>query len=401
MSDQTNDGPNRRMISPTEKIRVAILGSTGSIGTQTLEIARQFPDRIDVVALTAGKNVALLEQQAAEFKPECVVIGSEEAGKGAGGRFACPVFVGEDALIRAATWDRVDVVVTALVGSIGLLSTVAAIKTGCRIALANKETMVIAGDLIGDLVDAFHAEIVPVDSEHSAIYQCLLGERTSDVSKLILTASGGPFRERPLHSFGSISLSEALSHPNWTMGPKITIDSATMMNKGLEVIEARWLFKLPVEKIEVVIHPQSIVHSMVEFVDGSSKAQMGPPDMKVPIQFALSSPARWPSSHPVVSWKDNHQLTFSTPDPMRYPGLALAFEALKVGGGMPAVLNASNEVAVDLFLKNKISYQAIPSLVKAVMNRGIESHEYSIDARMDVDKRARRLAEELAGTTSH
>ncbi|MDA1028020.1 MAG: 1-deoxy-D-xylulose-5-phosphate reductoisomerase [Bacteroidetes bacterium] len=386
-----------------DRIRVAILGSTGSIGTQTLEIARLFPDRIQVVALTAGKNVDLLAQQAKEFNPECVVIGSHEAEARAiaKGRFNCPVFFGEDELSRAATWDRTDVVVTALVGSIGLLSTVAAIKTGCRIALANKETLVIAGDLIADLAKEHQAEIIPVDSEHSAIYQCLMGESLADVSRLILTASGGPFRERPIQSFSSISTKEALSHPNWAMGPKITIDSATMINKGLEVIEARWLFNLPADKIEVVIHPQSIIHSMVEFVDGSTKAQMGPPDMKVPIQFALSTPGRWPSHHPVVSWKESQNLTFTKPDLNRYPGLSLAFEALKEGGSMPAVLNASNEVAVDLFLQNKIGYLGITDLVRAVMQSGINSAEYSIEARLEVDRRARRCAEELAGITSH
>lgn len=384
-----------------DRIRVAILGSTGSIGTQTLEIARLFPDRIKVVAITAGKNVDLLELQAKEFNPECVVIGSLDARAKAKGRFNCPVYFGEEELSIAATWERTDVVVTALVGSIGLPSTVAAIKTGCRIALANKETMVIAGDLISDLAAEHHAEIIPVDSEHSAIYQCLMGERPSDVSRLILTASGGPFLERPIQSFSSISTKEALSHPNWAMGPKITIDSATMINKGLEVIEARWLFSLPPDKIEVAIHPQSIIHSMVEFVDGSTKAQMGPPDMKVPIQFALSTPGRWPSHHPVISWNEPQNLTFAAPDLNRYPGLSLAFEALKEGGGMTAVLNASNEVAVDLFLRNKIGYLGITNLVRAVMESGINSSEYSIEARLEVDTRARRRAEELAGITSH
>ncbi len=401
MRSESNDSKTPVSKRVSRKIRVSILGSTGSIGTQTLEIARLFPDKIDIVALSGGKNVGLLEQQAKEFLPECVVIGSSEAGKGAQSRFSCPVFVGEKELARAATWERTDIVVTALVGALGLLSTVAAIKTGCRVALANKETMVIAGDLIQDLAMKFGSEIIPIDSEHSAIFQCLLGESKSEISRLILTASGGPFRERALNTFGSISKKEALSHPNWEMGPKITIDSATMMNKGLEVIEARWLFDIPQDKIDVVIHPQSIVHSMVQFVDGSTKAQLGVPDMKVPIQYALSTPSRWPAPHPVVSWQEDQKMTFSGPDPNRYPGLLLAFEALRIGGSMPCILNAANEVAVHLFLTDKISYQSIPSLVRRVMDHCLEHEEFSIEARLESDRKARRVAEELAGTANH
>ena len=382
-------------------MRVALLGSTGSIGTQTLEIARLFKDRIDIVALTAGANVSLLEQQAAEFNPECVVIGSKEAARLGNSTFTCRVLTGEEALVDAATWPDVDVVVTAVVGAVGLRPTVAAIQLGRRIALANKETMVVAGDAIKHLSQVYGAEIIPVDSEHSAIYQCLLGENPSSVSKLILTASGGPFRERSLSTFDSITRSEALAHPNWEMGAKITIDSATMMNKALEVIEARWLFDVPPEKIDVVIHPQSVIHSMVQFVDGSSKAQLGPPDMKVPIQFAISTPNRWAAAHPVVSWEAKQLLTFEAPDERKYPSLSLAYEALRSGGALPAILNAANEVAVDLFLKDQISFQRITTLVRDVMQACPNRFEDEIDARMDADLEARRKGVELAGAANH
>lgn len=386
---------------PVLPIRVSILGSTGSIGTQTLEIARIFPERVNIIALTAGSNIDLLAQQAAEFQPECVVVGTEELKRESKHLFTCPVFSGAEGLLLAASWEKADVVVGALVGAVGLAPIVRAIQCGSRIALANKETMVVAGDLIQDLTAIHHAEILPVDSEHSAIYQCLLGESTESVSKLILTASGGPFRTRPIESFGQISKKEALAHPNWEMGAKITIDSATMMNKGLEVIEARWLFDIPQNQIEVVIHPQSIVHSMVEFVDGSSKAQLGPPDMKVPIQYALSAPQRWPANHPVINWDVPQQLDFGVPDTERYPCLQLAFAALEAGGAMPAVLNAANEIAVDLFLNEKLSYQAIGSLIDRVMNRCSTHFTDSIEGRLEADRMARQIALELAGTANH
>ena len=382
-------------------VRVSILGSTGSIGTQTLEIARLFPDRINIVCLTAGSNVDLLEQQAQEFKPECVVVGTPELEAQCRHKFDCPVFSGPEGLLRAASWDNMDVVVGALVGAVGLPPIIEAIRCGSRIALANKETLVVAGDLIIDLAAKQKVDILPVDSEHSAIYQCLIGEQTSSVSKLILTASGGPFRSRPLDTFHSITRKEALSHPNWEMGAKITIDSATMMNKGLEVIEARWLFDIPQHKIEVVIHPQSIIHSMVQFVDGSSKAQLGPPDMKVPIQFALSAPNRWPASHPVIHWDAKQYLEFNPPDLNRYPCLELAFAALKAGGAMPAVLNASNEIAVDLFLKDAIAYAAIPQLIERVLNRCPDDFPHSMEGRLEADRKARQFTLELAGTANH
>ena len=384
-----------------KKIRVAVLGSTGSIGTQALQIARLFPDRIQIVVLTAGRNVDLLARQANEFLPECVVLGTRELAEMSRDRFSCPVFGGEAELERAAAWDDVDVVLTAVVGALGLRPTIAAIKKGRRIALANKETMVVAGDLIRGLAQKHHAEIIPVDSEHSAIYQCLLGETPGSVSKLILTASGGPFRTRKLATFSAITRAEALAHPNWEMGAKITIDSATMMNKALEVIEARWLFDITPDNLEVVIHPQSIVHSMVQFVDGSSKAQLGPPDMKVPIQFALSKPERWPAPHPVVEWNEAQKLTFSAPDAERYPGLSLCFSALHSGGAMPAIMNAANEVAVDLFLKEKISFPRITSLISDVMASQWGTYPDNFEARMAADSEARARAVELAGAASH
>ncbi|NQV73866.1 1-deoxy-D-xylulose-5-phosphate reductoisomerase [bacterium] len=383
------------------KLRVAVLGSTGSIGTQTLEIARLFKEKIKIVVLTAGQNVDLLERQAAEFLPECVVIGSKERARSEAHRFSCTVLGGENALVEAASWPKVDIVVTALVGAVGLRPTVAALKLGRRIALANKETMVVAGDLVQQLAQKHGAEIIPVDSEHSAIFQCLLGERSSEVRKLILTASGGPFRDRSLDTFNSISKQEALNHPNWEMGAKITIDSATMMNKALEVIEARWLFDLPPEKIDVVIHPQSIIHSMVQFVDGSTKAQLGPPDMKVPIQYALSTPSRWEAPHPVVHWDMDQTLSFSAPNAERYPSLVLAYEALNQAGAVPAILNAANEVAVDLFLKDHISFRRITTLVREVMASCTNRPENEIEARMEADQEARRKGVELAGAANH
>lgn len=383
------------------RLRIVILGSTGSIGTQTLEIVRLFPERLSVVGLTAGSNTALLHKQAAEFDPECVVVGSDELVRSEVDGFTCPVFSGEAGLIRAAEWEDVDIVVTALVGAVGLRPTVAAIKKGCKIALANKETMVVAGDLIRALAQEHHAEIIPVDSEHSAIYQCLVGEPAESIDRLILTASGGPFLNRDASTFDSITLAEALAHPNWSMGPKITVDSATMMNKGLEVIEARWLFDIPEDRIDVVVHPQSIIHSMVQFVDGSSKAQLGPPDMKVPIQYALSAPQRWDAPHPVMNWQDVGELTFSEPDYSRFPSLALAYRALRMGGAASAVLNAANEVAVECFLREEIGFMRIADLVESVMLKCNPGDALDIEARLEADREARAVAVELSGTTSH
>jgi len=378
-------------------VRLAILGSTGSIGTQTLDIVRALPERFCVVALAAGRNIDLLESQVREFEPECVALHDQALAVDLSRRLGRRVLGANEGILEAAQWPGVDVVVTAMVGSAGLLPTVAAIECGRRIALANKETMVVAGDLIRDLAEKMNSTILPVDSEHSAIFQCLVGEPEDSVDRLILTASGGPFRERAISTFESITLSEALNHPNWSMGPKITVDSATMMNKGLEVIEARWLFGIEESRIDVVIHPQSIIHSIVQFKDGSSKAQLGPPDMKVPIQYALSSPDRLEATHPTIDWSRAQSLTFEAPEPDRYPNLALAYQALEVGGAMPAVLNAANEAAVSLFLSEKINFNRISSLIESVMQRITPDVGDSIAARLETDLEARALVKELAG----
>ena len=384
-------------ISPGLPIRIAILGSTGSIGTQTLDIVRLFPERLKVVILTAGSNVDLLSRQAAEFDPECVVIAKTDREAALKSSVTCRVLSGVEGLKEAASWPGVDIVVTALVGAAGLIPTLEALKCGRRVALANKETMVVAGDLIQQMAGEFDSQIIPVDSEHSAIYQCLVGEPLDSIDRLIITASGGPFLNRSVDTFDKITRAEALNHPNWKMGMKITIDSATMMNKGLEVIEARWLFEIDPEKIDVVIHPESVVHSMVLFQDGSTKAQMGPPDMKVPIQYALSAPDRWPADHGVIDWKVPLALNFQAPDLAKYRCLSLAYEALREGGAMTAVMNAANEVAVGLFLDEKLGFSRISTLIEDVM-MGIQPPEgEGIETRIEADADSRRLAVELAG----
>jgi 1-deoxy-D-xylulose-5-phosphate reductoisomerase len=370
-------------------VNLVILGSTGSIGTQALDIARAHPDKVRIRALAAGSNADLMAKQAAEFKPDLVAMADKEAAARLKGELECPVLSGPGGVEEVAAHDPADCVITAMVGAAGLVPTLTALRKGRRIGLANKETMVVAGDIINAVASAHKADVVPVDSEHSAIYQCLSGESPSGIRKLVLTASGGPFRNRPLNSFESISREEALNHPNWEMGPKITIDSATMMNKGLEVIEARWLFKIPADRIEVVIHPQSIIHSMVEFVDGSSKAQLGPPDMKVPIQYALSAPMRWEADHPVIDWREDQTLTFNRPDPVRYPCLQLAFEALRMGEGAGSVLNAANEAAVSLFLDGRVPYVRIASLIEGAMQAVDSTGCETIEARLAVDREAR------------
>lgn len=378
-------------------VNLVILGSTGSIGTQTLEIARAHPDKIRVRALAAGSNATLMARQVAEFKPEVVALADSDAAATLRQQVSCRVLSGPEGVEEIAAHDPADCVITAMVGAAGLIPTLVALRKGRRIGLANKETMVVAGDIINSVAASHRADILPVDSEHSAIYQCLIGEPSAGVRKLILTASGGPFRERPLDTFASISRKEALDHPNWDMGPKITIDSATMMNKGLEVIEARWLFSIPPERIEVTIHPQSIIHSMVEFVDGSSKAQLGPPDMKVPIQYALSAPARWSSDHPVLDWKATQTLTFEQPDPLRYPCLELAWEALRQGEGAGAVLNAANEAAVGLFLEERINYVRIATLIEGAMSSVSSSDCETIEARLAIDAEARSWVRQQVG----
>ncbi len=384
---------------------VAVLGSTGSIGTQTLDVLRLFPDQFRVRALTAGSNVDLLVEQAQEFEPDCVAIGDESCLPRLEDRLSgtqVDAYGGEDGLCRAAARPDVDVVVAAVVGFAGLAPVVSALRHGKQVALANKETLVVAGSLIRALLQETDGTLLPVDSEHSAIFQCLAGESEQVLERIILTASGGPFRTRDAATFADVTVDEALDHPNWSMGAKITIDSATMMNKGLEVIEAKWLFDLDVDQIQVLVHPQSIVHSMVAFADGSVKAQLGVPDMKVPIQYALSYPARWPAPHERLDWSDVSRLDFETPDVEKFPCLQLAFEALKQGGTAPAVLNAANEQAVSLFLDKEIRFTDIPRAIEQALERvpGTEA-DVDLDTLTDADAEARRCVQELTSSAGY
>lgn len=387
-----------------DKKNVAILGSTGSIGRQTLDIIRLFPDRFSVTVLSAGSDVELLEAQAREFSPECVVVAEAESLpilRGLLADLSIEVWGGEEGLVEAAARDSTDIVVTAMVGAAGLRPTVAAIEAGKRVALANKETLVIAGSIICPLAVARQSEIIPVDSEHSAIFQCLMGEKMESIDRLTLTASGGPFRDRALETFSKITREEALRHPTWDMGPKITIDSATMMNKGLEVLEAHWLFDVDADAIDVLVHPQSIIHSLVTFVDGSTKAQLGVPDMRIPIQFALCYPERWPADHARISWDEVATLEFSTPDRAKFPCLDLAFAALQADGAAPAILNAANEMAVELFLQDQVGFLDIPALIERTLNDLGDEGSSTIDELMHADHRARRRVQELANTQGH
>ncbi len=358
--------------------KVFILGSTGSIGVNTLEVIREFPNNFSVAALSGNRNIDLLEKQIEEFSPELVVVNDEAEAEKLKYRIKgkCELFIGERGFVEATKYADYDVIISSLVGFSGLAPTIEAIKRGKRIALANKETLVVAGEIIERLSEQYNAEIIPVDSEHSAIFQSLVGESPEHIRKILLTASGGPFFDKPVEYLKKVTVAEALNHPNWSMGNKVTIDSATMMNKGLEVIEARWLFKLPLEKIEVVIHPQSIVHSMVEFIDGSIKAQLSSPDMKVPIQYALTYPERFKSNFVSTEFPEIHKLTFFKPDLEKFENLRLAFDALKSGGNSPCILNAANEIAVENFLKGKITFTEISEYVKKALD-DIE-HENSI-----------------------
>jgi 1-deoxy-D-xylulose-5-phosphate reductoisomerase len=375
--------------------RIALLGSTGSIGSQSLDVISRYPDRFVVEVLTAGNNVELLTKQARQFQPDSVVIGNvdhypqlKENLKDTN----IKVFAGNDAIEQLVSSSTIDVVIASIVGYSGLRSVVAAIKAGKKIALANKETLVVAGEIIGRLAGEYRSPIIPVDSEHSAIFQCLVGETGNPVEKITLTASGGPFFNMPVEKLNVVRPQEALRHPNWAMGSKITIDSASMMNKGLEVIEARWLFDLNPSKIEVIIHPQSIIHSMVHFADGSVKAQMGIPDMRVPILYALSYPDRLKSDFPRLDFKEGRTLTFSDPDMKKFRNLALAFEALKEGGNMPCILNAANEIAVNAFLTEKIGFMQMPDVVEYAMENSPFSSSPNLDFLEITDKNARKMA---------
>lgn len=377
--------------------KILVLGSTGSIGINTLDVIRNFPEKFQVAALTVNTRIDLLEPQIYEFKPSVVVVKDEKLAAELRRRltFKCEVLSGIEGLIYAAAKLDYDILLGAMVGFAGLVPTLEAIKRGKRIALANKETLVVGGEIVTELCEKHNAELIPVDSEHSAIYQCLVGENIEFVNKIILTASGGPFLHLNKEEFKNVTVEDALNHPTWRMGNKITIDSASMMNKGLEVIEAHWLFNLPKEKIEVVIHPQSIIHSMVEFIDGSIKAQMGLPDMKLPIQYALGYPERLESSFNKTYLPEIKNLTFFSPDLDKFECLKLAYQVLEESGTAPCVLNAANEVAVERFLNGNIKFSYIPTLISKTLEK-IENHKSpDIDTIFECDKLAREVAAKL------
>jgi len=376
---------------------IAILGSTGSIGTQAIEVVRANPDKFKISVLTAQSNADLLIQQALEFVPQYVVIVDEskfQTVKKALSGLDVIVLAGKEALSEVVTVPEIDVVLTALVGFSGLQPTIAAIKAGKDIALANKETLVVAGELITELAKKYGVQILPVDSEHSAIFQCLVGEK-SEIEKIYLTASGGPFRGKDISYLTKVTKADALKHPNWVMGAKITIDSASLMNKGLEVIEAKWLFNLDADQIDVIVHPQSVVHSIVQFTDGSMKAQMGIPDMKVPIQYALSYPYRIKSNFPRFNFINYPELTFEKPDTETFRNLALAFSALEAGGNAPCVINAANEIAVAEFLNNRIGFLQMSEVIENCMSKISFIGNPSLEDYIETDAETRNFALEL------
>jgi len=377
--------------------KILLLGSTGSIGVNTLNVIRNFPSRFKIAALTVNSNTELLIEQANEFRPELVVVTDETVSSELENLIpsGCTLLAGTEGLMTAASEVDYDILVGAMVGFAGLAPAIEAIKRGKRIALANKETLVVAGELVNKYCKEFGAEIIPVDSEHSAIYQCLVGENKNDVEKLIITASGGPFLNKEKSFFEKATVDEALNHPNWKMGNKITIDSATMINKGLEVIEAHWLFGLPTEKIDVVIHPQSIIHSMVQFKDGSIKAQMGLPDMKLPIQYALSFPERLENDFPRTDFPALETLNFYKPDFDKFESLKLAFEALETGGTAPCILNAANEIAVEKFLNREIKFSHITVLIQKALEK-IENHQSpDLDTIFECDRATREFVRNI------
>jgi 1-deoxy-D-xylulose-5-phosphate reductoisomerase len=376
------------------KQKLAILGSTGSIGTQVLEVVRQHPDKFEIIALTANNSWELLSEQIKEFSPKIALICNDDhysdLKKSAGSH--TEILSGMENLVTIVTHPDVDTVLNSLVGFSGFIPTVEALKSGKKVALANKESLVVGGEYIRTILDQYSGTLIPVESEHSAMLQSIVGEKPENIEKIIITASGGPFRELTKEQMQNVTLEQALDHPNWDMGAKITIDSATMMNKGLEIIEAKWLFDIPVSKIEPVIHPQSIIHSMVTYVDGSSKAQLGPPDMKVPIIYALTYPDRLALDTPRMNWSEAQELTFYPVDYEKFPCLKLAINAIEEGGVAPAVLNAANEVAVKRFLDREINYIDIPKIVEGCLNKMVLSHDVEIDSLIEIDKEARQLA---------
>lgn len=378
------------------KKQIAILGSTGSIGTQALQVIAEHPDLYEAYALTAHSHVELLAEQARRFMPEAVVIANPDKYgelKEALADLPVKVYAGENALCQIVEASPIDIVLTAMVGYAGLRPTMNAIRAGKAIALANKETLVVAGDLITRLVEEYHVPILPVDSEHSAVFQCL--ETGNRLEKVILTASGGPFRTFTAEQLATVTKEQALHHPNWHMGAKITIDSASMMNKGFEVMEAKWLFGVRPDQIEVVVHPQSIIHSMVQFADGAVKAQLGTPDMRLPIQYAFSYPQRLPLSVERVDFERLGTLTFEKPDTRRFRNLALAYDALHEGGNMPCIVNAANEVVVDAFLHDRVSFLGMSDVIERTMQRVAFVATPTYDDYVSTDAEARRVAGEL------
>ena len=383
--------------------QLAILGSTGSIGTQTLDVVRAYPERYGVYALCANRSIDLLVAQAKEFHPEVVCIADESLYEALRSQlsaihFEGKVWTGADAIAEVVTMGSVDIVVAAMVGYAGLRPTIEAIKAGKTIALANKETLVVAGEIICELALQHHAPILPVDSEHSAIFQSLVGEDRSEIEKILLTASGGPFRTFTREQMETVTAADALKHPNWEMGAKITIDSASMMNKGFEVIEAKWLFGVPVEKIEVLVHPQSIVHSAVQFTDGAIKAQLGAPDMRLPIQYALSFPERLSSDFPRADLFALKNLTFEKPDIERFPNLGLAYEAMRRGGNIPCVLNAANEVANLAFRENRCGFLQMSDIISETMTKAAFIAKPTYEDYVATDLEARKIAEEMVNS---
>ena len=374
------------------KRRIALLGSTGSMGTQALQVIDQFSDLFEIELLSAHSNCDLLIQQALKYKPNVVVIIDDThylKVKSALAKEDCKVFSGLQSLIDCMSMNSIDMLLSCIVGVAGLAPAFAAIENEIPIALANKETLVVAGELMMQKAKENRVPIIPVDSEHSAVFQCLIGEQGNEVEKIILTASGGPFRGKTMNELEKVSCEQALKHPNWNMGNKITIDSATLMNKGLEVIEAKWLFNMDIDNIEVIVHPQSIIHSLVQFADGSVKAQMGLPDMKLPIQYALTFPKRMPSSFPRFSIMDYPNFTFEKPDLNCFPCLSLAYQASKEGGNKPCVMNAANEVAVAKFLQGAIKFTDIPKIIEKALTDIPFSKPKTVEEYLAVDKTVR------------
>ena len=380
-----------------KKRTIAILGSTGSIGTQTLQVVEEHPDKFEVYAITANTRVEELIGQARKFMPEAVVIADESKYpqlKEALSALPIKVYGGYEAICQIVESKPIDIVVTAMVGFSGLRPTINAIKAGKAIALANKETMVVAGELINALAMEYQTPILPVDSEHSAIFQCLAGEMHNKVEKLILTASGGPFRTFTKEQLEYVTRQQALKHPNWSMGAKITIDSASMMNKGFEVMEAKWLFGVGAEDIEVVVHPQSVIHSMVQFGDGAIKAQLGTPDMRLPIMYALTYPTRLPSSFERIDWSTLKELTFEKPNLELFPNLRHAYTALAEGGNIPCVVNAANEICVAAFLEERIKFTDMPKLIERAMEKATYILKPTLDDYLETDREIRAMVKE-------